>query len=58
MQKIGELKYALYENSEPPYMKLGDTVFDKKYRNIGLGSMVLNLFETRTKSYGAHPYYR
>lgn len=51
--KIGELKYALFENSEPPYMKLCDIVFDKEYRNIGLGSKVIDLFEKRAKSYGA-----
>lgn len=51
--KIGELKYALFENSEPPYMKLCDIVFDKEYRNIGLGTKVIDLFEKRAKSYGA-----
>lgn len=52
--KIGELKYVFFKNGETPYMKLSDIVLDKKYRNIGLGSLVLNLFETRAKKYGAH----
>lgn len=53
-KKIGELKYVLFENSDPAYMKLYDINFCRKYRNIGLGSIVINLFELRTKSYGAH----
>lgn len=53
-QKIGELKYILFENSNPAYMKLCDINFYRKYRNIGLGSIVINLFELRAESYGAH----
>lgn len=53
-KKIGELKYAFHEDDEPQYMKLCDIIFDEKYRNIGLGSIVINLFELRAKSYGAH----
>lgn len=53
-KKIGELKYVLFENSDPAYMKLCDINFYRKYRNIGLGSIVINLFELRAKSYGAH----
>lgn len=52
--KIGYLKYTFYENHEPVYMNLSDIHFDKKYRNIGLGSKVIDLFEKRAKSYGAH----
>lgn len=51
-KKIGELKYVLFITSNPPYMKLCDVIFDEKYRNIGLGSIVINLFELRAKSYG------
>ncbi len=51
--KIGELKYVYIEDNQPPYMQLCDIIFDKKYRNNGLGSMILELFETRAKSYGA-----
>lgn len=53
-KKIGELKYVLFKNSNPPYMRLCDIIFDEKYRNIGLGSILINLFELRAKSYGAH----
>lgn len=53
-KKIGELKYAFHEDDKPQYMKLCDIIFDEKYRNIGLGSIVINLFELRAKSYGAH----
>lgn len=56
-KKIGELKYVLFEDDETQYMKLCDIIFDKKYRNIGLGSIVINLFELRAKSYGAHYIY-
>lgn len=53
-KKVGYLKYAMFENGESKYMKLSDIFFDKKYRNIGLGSLVLNMFEKRAKSYEAN----
>ena len=53
-KKIGELKYAFYEDDEQQYMKLCDIIFNEKYRNIGLGSIVINLFELKAKTYGAY----
>lgn len=50
---IGYLNYVFYENSNPKYMILGDIHLDNEYRNIGLGSTTLKLFEDRAKSYGA-----
>lgn len=53
-KQIGNLTYIFFENNSPQYMMLSDIIFEKEYRNIGLGSMTLDLFETRAKSYGAH----
>ena len=51
---IGYLKYTFNDkNKKNIYMHLGDIHFDFLYRNIGLGSKVLALFEKRAKFYGA-----
>lgn len=51
---IGNLKYV-FENTDcsHPYMILCDICFDIPYRNIGIGSKTLKLFEKRANNYGA-----
>lgn len=51
---IGYLKYTFNDRDKTDiYMHLGDIYFEFLYRNIGLGSKVLALFEERAKCYGA-----
>lgn len=51
---IGYLKYTFNDKDKKNiYMHLGDIHFDFLYRNIGLGSKVLALFEKRAELYGA-----
>lgn len=51
---IGYLKYTFNDKDKKNiYMHLGDIHFDFLYRNIGLGSKVLALFEKRAEFYGA-----
>ncbi len=51
---IGYLKYVLNDKDKNDvHMILCDIHFDFSYRNIGLGSKTLNLFEKRAKIYGA-----
>lgn len=51
-ERIGYLKYV-FINTTPSHMKLGDIYFEYPYRNLGIGSMVLALFEQRAYNYGA-----
>lgn len=51
---VGTLKYV-FDNRDisHPYMILCDICFDDPYRNIGIGSKTLKLFENRATDYGA-----
>ena len=51
---VGTLKYV-FDNRDisHPYMILCDICFDDPYRNIGIGSKTLKLFEKRASNYGA-----
>lgn len=51
---IGNLKYV-FDNTDcsHSYMILCDICFDVPYRNIGIGSKTLKLFEKRANDYGA-----
>lgn len=53
-ERIGFLKYTFCD-SDPSniYMNLGDIYFQSTYRNIGLGTKTITLFEKRAKEYGA-----
>lgn len=53
-KSIGYLKYVFNDKDENNiHMILCDIYFDFSYRNIGLGSKILNLFEKRAECYGA-----
>ena len=54
-RSIGYLKYTFDDRDKSNiHMNLGDIYFDPLYRNIGLGTKVLALFEQRAITYGAH----
>lgn len=51
---IGNLKYVFNDKEDSHlYMILCDICFDIPYRNIGIGSKTLKLFEKRANDYGA-----
>lgn len=53
-EEIGNLKYVFDDTDcSHPYMKLCDIYFNYPYRNIGIGSKTLELFEKRAHDYGA-----
>jgi len=53
-KKIGFLKYFYHPTTDETgcFMTLGDIVIKEPYRNKGLGSAVLSLFEERAQEYG------